>query len=750
MMRCVLSVLLVLFAFSSFAADTTGVVRGKVFDNISGDTLVGANIIYHKTQGTITDKNGYFFIRTIAGPATISFQFVGYKTIIKSVIVIPGDTLELNVGLQQEINQIDQIVVSASRTEQKLSESTVSLSIIRPDILEKNHITDAEELINKTSGIEVLDGQASIRGGSGFSYGAGSRVLALIDGLPVIAADAGNIKWQFLPLENLSQVEIIKGAASVLYGSSALNGIINFRTADATYKPVTRFFAETSLYDKPKQQNWIWWDTPRIASSASFSHLQKYRNTGVGIAVSLLTDNGYRRLNDEKLGRVSLSLKHHNQKIEGLTYGLNLNAGMTEKIDFLLWENAENGALKQIESTATQLHGTFLTLDPFIILKKAERFRHDLRMRLQSSNNKFPDNSQNNSDALSFFAEYQGWYKLTEYVNLNFGLCENYSRVISEFYGNHEGLNIAGLTQLDISPVERLKVIAGVRFEHNSLDGINDRIVPIFRAGINFKATGFTFLRASFGQGYRYPSIAEKYASTTLGAVKIFPNPYVTAESGWNSELGIKQGIKIGNIKGQADFSVFYTRNKDLIEYIFGLYPDPVTEIYDYGFRATNVEQSRVYGFELEYILSNSYGDFNTSLSGGYIFMYPVEFNPVTKENTDTYLKYRRKHAGKISMNSGYRKFELGLDFYAKSKILNIDDVFLDELTREVILPGFYDYWINNNTGYFLMDVNFAYIMNERFKISLAIKNITNTEYMGRPGDIRSQRSFGLRISGNF
>ena len=132
-----------------------------------------------------------------------------------------------------------------------------------------------------------MDGQASIRGGSGFSYGAGSRVLALIDGLPMISPDAGNIKWQFLPLENISQVEIIKGASSVLYGSSALNGIINFRTADATSTPNTQFFAETGIFGNPQNINWKWWDTPRIYSSLSFSHLQKYGNTDVGIGINL-------------------------------------------------------------------------------------------------------------------------------------------------------------------------------------------------------------------------------------------------------------------------------------------------------------------------------------------------------------------------------------------------------------------------------------------------------------------------------
>jgi outer membrane cobalamin receptor len=748
-MRFIFSFLTLIFPLCIFAANPTGIVKGKVFDIVSGEPLIGANVSYGEVQGTSTDIGGNFSFRTGAGNISLTFKYIGYKTLARSIFLNKDDTIELDVGMQQDINEIDQIVVSANRTEQKLAESTVSLSIIRPDILEKAQITDAEDLINKTSGIEVLDGQASIRGGSGFSYGAGSRVLALIDGLPVVAADAGNIKWQFLPLENLSQIEIIKGAASVLYGSSALNGIINFRTSEATTKPVTQFFVESGFYDKPKQKNWVWWDTPRLFSAASFSHLQKYGNTDIGFSGSVLTDNGYRKLNDEKLGRLGLSVKHHNQKVEGLVYGFNLNAGTTIKKDFLLWENADSGALKQDPSTALEFHGNFLAIDPFISLKKSSRYRHEIKMRVQSTRNKFPEKAQNNSDALSWYSEYQGWRKVNDFMSVNFGVSENLSRVISDFYGNHDGLNVAGLTQVDVSPLNRLKVSAGLRLEYNSLDGTSDRIVPVFRACLNYKAADFTYLRASFGQGYRYPSIAEKYASTTLGAVKIFPNTGIQAESGWNSEIGIKQGIKIGSLSGQADLAAFYTQNSELIEYIFGLYPDPSTGIYDYGFKATNVEQSRVYGFELEYMLTHSAGDFNTTISGGYVFMYPVEFNPYTNKNTDIFLKYRRKHSGKISFSTSYKKFELGFDMFAKSKILNIDNVFLNQLTRETILPGFYNYWNNNNRGYFLMDANLSYSINEKYRVSLSIKNVTNTEYMGRPGDIRPQRNFGIRISGH-
>jgi outer membrane receptor protein involved in Fe transport len=341
-------------------------------------------------------------------------------------------------------------------------------------------------------------------------------------------------------------------------------------------------------------------------------------------------------------------------------------------------------------------------------------------------------------------------YKLSEAFNISAGASENYSRVFSNFFGNHSGMNIAGFAQLETNPVPRLKMVAGVRIEQNSIDNKNDKTVPIFRTGINWQAADYTFLRASFGQGYRYPSIAEKFAATTLGSVKIFPNPYVQSESGWSSEVGIKQGISLGKTTGQADLSFFFTQNSNLIEYPFGSFPDPVTGISGFGFRADNVEQSRIYGAELEFSLKRAIGEFNTTLSGGYTYIYPVEFNKTTNKNTDIYLKYRRKHSAKISFNGSYKRVEFGLALYARSKILNIDDVFLNELSRESILPGFFDYWTGNNKGYFLLDGNIGYEVSKVLTLSFALKNMTNTEYMGRPGDIQPQRNFSIRLSGKF
>ena len=734
-------------AFSFTSAQ--GVVRGKVFDSSTHQPLPGVYVTFGKNQGTSTLTDGSYSVRPGSGSTLLTFRFIGYKTATRTVELNPGDTVSLDVNLETDLTEIGHIVVSANRTEQKVAELTVSMDILKSSDFLDTHITDPQELVNKSSGIEVMDGQASIRGGTGFSYGAGSRVLVLIDGLPMISPDAGNIKWQFLPLENISQVEIIKGASSVLYGSSALNGVINFRTADAGNTPNTRFYAQAGIFGNPRDINWKWWNTPRIFSSLSFSHLQKYGNTDIGLGVNLLRNDGYRKYNDESLARFSLRLKHHDQKIRGLAYGMNINSGYTVKTDFVLWENATYGALKQDTSTVSLLHGTFVAIDPYISYKK-RRFTHDLRTRFQLSDNHFPVREPNNSDAYSYYAEYQGRWIISDILSLTGGLTEDYARVNSRFYNDHTELNLAGFAQAELEPLPRVKLVAGMRVEQNTLDGKREKTVPIFRSGINWQAAEYTFIRASFGQGYRYPSIAEKFASTTLGTVKIFPNPYVKPESGWSAEAGVKQGILIGETKGQADLAIFMTQNVNMIEYLLGNYPDPVTGEYSYGFMATNIEFSRVYGSELQLSLTRKFGKISTSLSGGYTYLYPVEINQSTHKSTGEYLKYRRKHSALLGLKAVYSRFDIGVNLFAKSKILRIDDVFLNELTREAILPGFYDYWQTHNTGYFTMDADAGCRITRTLSISVAVKNLTNTEYMGRPGDIQPQRNYSLRLSGSF
>lgn len=723
-------------------------VTGRIFDNDSREALPGATIIDSRGRVASSDINGRFSLVLPEGEQIITFQYVGYQTVREAVFVHPDSLLMLHIGMTATATEIDQVVVSAGRIEQRVAESTVSVSIIRPEQLASGHLTDPQEILNKTSGIEVLDGQASIRGGSGYSYGAGSRVLVLIDGLPALSPDAGSVRWSSLPLENISQVEIIKGASSVLYGSSALNGIINFRTAEATEEGSTRFYGESGVFGNPRQSNWIWWDTPRTYHNASLSHSQKIGRTDITLGSFFLMDNGYRKLDDEKLARTNFRIKRRHRRVDGLSYGLAMNGGIADKHDFILWEDAEYGALKQNEISASRMRGKFIFTDPFVSFKQSDRQTHDLRLRFQASDNTYTEEDQNNSRTRSVYAEYQAWISVVKILSLNTGLTGYSSHIRSNLYGDHEGRNVAAYAQANLHPTEKTTLVAGLRLEHNTLNDVSDQAVPLFRAGANYRLRNATFLRASFGQGYRYPSIAEKHAATTIGPVNIIPNPNIQAESGWNAELGVKQGLLTPRLDGLIDLALFYGQNTDMIEYVFGFHRNPLTNSFEMGFMATNIEHSRVYGTELEFVINHSPGLFKNTLSGGYVFMIPVEFDPETNKNTGDYLKFRRKHSANLGFTSAYNRFEGGLFFYLKSRLLEIDDVFLNPLTREQIMPGFFDYWQQNNKGHFAADMSIGYRLSPKYQLSLVIKNFTNTEYMGRPGDIQPHRNYSVRISG--
>jgi iron complex outermembrane receptor protein len=749
-MRYIITFFLQFLILSLFAQNNSGLVKGKVFDFKTRQSLIGVQIIYDKNSDIFTDSEGNFEFSAEAGKSEIVFILSGYQTLKKNIVISPNSRLELNIGLEELLNEINEIVVSADKTEKSVSELSVSMSVIKQFDITKNHFVNAKEILNKIQGIEITDGQASIRGGSGFSYGAGSRVLALIDGLPAVSADAGNIRWQFLPIENLSQIEVIKGASSVLYGSSALNGVVNFITAQADVVPQIKFSLSSGIYDKPQNKNWVWWNSPRMYSDFSFSYSQKIKNTEIGFGSNVLIDNGYRKSNDDKLARINFKIKQNSFKIENLSYGLGFIAGFNQKKDFVLWENAETGALIQNETTVTNLNALYFTFDPFVSYKSANSGKHDLRIRLQYSNNNYPENNSNNSTSIFDFSEYQYSKRFFEKLDFIFGVSSYFSKITSQFYGNHSGTNVAGYSQAEYTFFTNLKLSAGIRFEYNALDGISDKLVPIFRTGLNYKLAKASFLRASFGQGYRYPSIAEKYAFTTLGAVKIFPNSEVKPEKGWSSEIGVKQGLKFGEIIGQADVCAFYSENTDMIEYVFGLYPDPITQVFDLGFRSSNIENSRVYGAETEFLLNRNFGKINLKFGGGYTYIYPVEFNTVNNQSTEIYLKYRKKHSGKFYIGSSFKKFEIGFNAYLKSKTLNIDDVFLNPITREGLLPGFYDYWSVNNKGSFVLDGFLSYRITDNIKFSFSVKNIGNVEYMGRPGDIQPQRFYSFQLSGRF
>ncbi|HER09153.1 MAG TPA: TonB-dependent receptor [Bacteroides sp.] len=751
MMKHLFSIWLILITAGLYG-QRGGIVNGRVLDTDSGEPMVAVNISADRRTGTISGEAGEFSLSLSPGTHLIEFYYVGYEVARRSIRLAAGETVALEIEMNRTSKMLDEVVVSAGKYEQKLSDVTVSLELLKPYQLSNQNITSLDMILERTSGVSILDGQPSIRGGSGFSYGVGSRVLMLVDDLPMISGDAGDIKWNYMPVENLHQVEVIKGASSVLHGSSALNGVINFRTRFPGNEPETEVTLHGGVYMKPQRRELVWWERNPLFGGVSFSHLRMIGNLELTLGGNYFKNEGYRELEHEQRGRGNVAVRYRFQKVRGLTAGISANGMLLDAADFLLWQNADSGAYRQNPETWSPLTGHRYNIDPSLEYVTPEGDKHSLKTRIYSVGNSAVD-TEKSSFSNIYYAEYRYLKRFGEQVNWTSGISFSRNTVIANLYENHRGSNTAAYSQLDANPLNRLKVSAGIRWEMNTLNGTLYYSIPVVRVGTNYQAGSATYLRASFGQGYRFPSVAEKYASAEVGGLRIFKNPDLEPERGWSAEAGLKQGFSLGGWMGFADLALFWTEYANMIEYTFGVYPKDTTAIPtfdDVGFKALNIGTARITGAELSLNGEGRMGPLRLRVTGGYTFMNPVDPGIIREEGRGEdeafILKYRRRHLVKADAELEAWRLFAGANVQYNSRMVNVDEVFIDPLTGNLLQPGFPEYWNTHATGYFLADFRLGWNIVDALRVNVILRNAFNREYLGRPGDIGPPRNFTLQV----
>ena len=130
--------------------------------------------------------------------------------------------------------------------------------------------------------------------------------------------------------------------------------------------------------------------------------------------------------------------------------------------------------------------------------------------------------------------------------------------------------------------------------------------------------------------------------------------------------------------------------------------------------------------------------------------MYPVDPSLLDSaeivEEDGHILKYRRKHLGKMDLEATIWKIFAGVNFQYYSRMINVDEVFLNPLTGNLLLPGFPDYWEENIPAYTLVDFRLGWNITDMIRITAILKNAFNVEYLGRPGDLGRPRNISLQL----
>jgi outer membrane receptor for ferrienterochelin and colicins len=215
-------------------------ISGTVVDRETGEPLPSVNIVVKGTHlGSVTDEDGQYLISCLSpGSYKIIAIMIGYTTVVKDVVLAEGETANLAFFLTVNPIEGSGIVVTGTRTPRYIKDVPVRTEVITSRQLEKKEAQNLYEALNGAPGVRVEQQCSacnfSILRIQGLESG---HVQVLIDGEPTYSGLASVYGLQQVTSGNIDRIEIVKGAGSALYGSSAIGGVVNIISKEPSAAP---------------------------------------------------------------------------------------------------------------------------------------------------------------------------------------------------------------------------------------------------------------------------------------------------------------------------------------------------------------------------------------------------------------------------------------------------------------------------------------------------------------------------------
>lgn len=221
-------------------------VEGKVFDEQTKEPLPGALIIADTNDVAVTDGNGFFKLSLSSQPDSILVRFLGYE----DQYIKPLQGKKITVALKTSASNMQEVIVTANREASLRSEAPIAISKISQEVLQDTKPTLLTEIINKVPGV-VMQNYNNEQHGMSIRQpmGTASYFLYMEDGLPLrpmgLFNHNGLIEMNIFAISN---IEVVKGPVSSLYGPEAVGGAINFITQKPTAVPTAKIGIQANNY----------------------------------------------------------------------------------------------------------------------------------------------------------------------------------------------------------------------------------------------------------------------------------------------------------------------------------------------------------------------------------------------------------------------------------------------------------------------------------------------------------------------
>lgn len=292
-------------------------IRGKVVDAQTNETLAGVKVLLKTVNRAILTNDSGQFVATLPASTggVLEISMLGYNSITDTIV--DGSERERIYTLMPSVADIDAVVITASRMLQPIKNTPVLTQLVPVEQqLRMGHFTVTSTLEREVAGLDKAN----------FGYrpkltfqGLGSRyMLFLVDGERIAGEMDGDIDYYRLNLDNIDRIEILRGPASVIYGSNAISGVINI----ITRKPQTEFEAGTSLrYSKYNETNF---NLYAGGYKRRFAHLNSFIINHTD-GYDLTPDEPYSK-NQERYTNVALNQRFDYNFSPNTTFTLRTNA----------------------------------------------------------------------------------------------------------------------------------------------------------------------------------------------------------------------------------------------------------------------------------------------------------------------------------------------------------------------------------------------------------------------------------------
>ncbi len=630
-MKTILYALIFILSFSPLFAQQTSSIRGRILDEKTEKPLSNVNIVLQKTVlGASTDRDGFYTIESIpSGSYSVQVSMLGYETrTLHNIRVLPGETTDLNILLKDTPISLDPIVVTAGKHPQSLSVSTQAINLIpHTEIIHRQSRTIPEAL-HTVSGIHFNESNISIRGSSGYNViNVGSRVLLMVDGVPVLTSDLGAINWDMFPLIEIDHVEVVKGAGSALYGSSAIGGVVNIITRTPSPTGQFQIRAIAGFYDQPHYDEWQWTDRTLHYERIDGSYSRQFGPLGIQLNFSRYTTTGYMENNeiDQWNGSGKLVWQMSNRSRFDLYAGWNAS-----KMGWFIQWLSQNDPF-EVAPFNKEDEAKFNTWNLYAQYTLVLSARFGLKFRISHLVSQMGSQFTTNDPNAFKPGQGTGWEIQADWIpvglhHFTFGNEFRWDISGSKYFGDHKGYTISPYLQDEWKLFPRLTMILGIRLDRHVLidEKTETEISP--KIGLNIQPFNRSTLRLSIGKGFRAATVLERFMEADYSGIHVIPNPDLKPEKSWLFDLGWRQSI---SNRGFIELSLFQTEYWNMIEPIINFLST---------IQFQNYVRARIRGIEL----STEMGFWHNHLKLGTQITY---MDPRDLDRSET-LPYRPKWSG--------------------------------------------------------------------------------------------------------